>query len=310
MIGKNAFTRVVVITAIVAGGCLGVAALIGLAAGGFAPRVFRRAGATVDERASLPLGGVDLVALTTVAENMHIIDGAGDSVEAWLHGTAGAGSHDAVPHLVAKRAGSTADIRVERKRPAIIGPFWSNLTLEVSLPKGYASRLSAKSISANINVADHAYAGLDLSTTSGEIRVGAVSASDFAMHSTSGGLRATAVTSQRVDVSSVSGDVDVKSLTGDTTVHTVSGEVKVAFAAAPSRLEAASTSGDVTLRLPQDAQFILDARSTSGDISCKFPITISERSTGGGRHVLAGAVGSGPKAVAVRTVSGEIRIER
>ena len=310
MLGKNAFTRVVVITAIVAGGCLGVAALIGLAAGGFAPREFRRAGATVDERRSLPLGGVDLLALTTNAENIRVIDGAGDSVEAWLHGTAGAGNPDAVPHLVAERAGGTADIRVERKRPMGIGPFWSDLTLEVSLPKGYAGRLSVKSVSADINVADHAYAGLALSTTSGEIRVGAVSASDFAMHSTSGDLRAIAVTAQRADMSSVSGQVDVKSLAGDTTVRTTSGDVKVAFAATPSRLEAASTSGDVTLRLPSEAQFTLDARSTSGDISCKFPITISERSTGGGRHVLAGAVGSGPKTAAVRTVSGDIRIER
>ena len=292
MLGKNAFTRVVVITAIVAGGCLGIAALIGLAAGGFAPWEFRRAGATVDERRSLPLGGVDLVALTTIAENIRVIDGAGDSVEAWLHGTAGVGNPDAVPHLVAERTGSTADIRVERKRPLGIGPFWSDLTLEVSLPKGYVSRLSAKSVSADINVADHVYTGLALSTTSGEIRVGAVSASDFAMHSISGGLRAIAVTSQRVDMSSVSGDV------------------KVGFATTASRVEAASTSGDVMLRLPPNAKFILDARSTSGDISCKFPITVAERSTGGGRHMLSGTVGSGPNTIAVRTVSGDIRIEK
>ena len=58
-----------------------------------------------------------------------------------------------------------------------------------------------------------------------------------------------------------------------------------------------------------DAQFILDARSTSGDISCKFPIIISEHGTGGGNHVRAGVVGSGPKAAAIRTVSGDIRIE-
>jgi len=82
MFGKNALTRVVVITAIVAGGCLGVVALIGLAAGGGAPRAFRHAGATVDERKSLSVAGVDLVALTTVADNIRVIDGAGDSVEA------------------------------------------------------------------------------------------------------------------------------------------------------------------------------------------------------------------------------------
>ena len=202
------------------------------------------------------------------------------------------GNPDAGPHLVAERAGSTANIHVERKRPLGIGPFWSDLTLEVSLPKGYAGRLTAKSVSADINVADHVYGGLDFSTTSGEIRAGAVSASAFAMHSISGGLRATAVTAQLVDISSVSGDV------------------KVGFASTPSRVEAYSTSGDVTLRFPPDTKFILDARSTSGDISCKFPIIVAERSTGGGRHMLAGTVVSGPNTAALHTISGDIRIEK
>jgi len=76
----------------------------------------------------------------------------------------------------------------------------------------------------------------------------------------------------------------------------------------PQRLQAKSTSGTVTVRLPADASFALDARSTSGDVACRFPIVVEESRAGGGSHVLAGKVGTGAGSVTVRTVSGDIRV--
>jgi lia operon protein LiaG len=165
-------------------------------------------------------------------------------------------------------------------------------------------------VSGNIRIADHAFAALTLSTTSGDAQAGTVSAQDFSMKTTSGDLTVENAASRRSEISTVSGDVRVKSLKGDATLHTNSGTVNVGFAAVPGRIEASSTSGDVLLRFPADAQFVLDARSTSGDITCRFPITISSGSTGGGRHALAGAVGTGTGQVSVRTVSGDVRIEK
>ena len=309
MIGKTILTRVVMITAAVAVASLGIAALIGFAVGGFHPARFGGTGMAVDERKSLPLDGVAEIAITAVSEDIRIVEGTGDSVEAWYHGTVGTSRSDAVPRLVAERRGSTAELRVERNRPMSIGFFWSDLSLEVKVPKGYAQKLSAKTVSGNIDVADHGYAGLALSTTSGDMRIGAVSAAGFSAHTVSGELLAASVASQASDITSVSGDVDVKSITGDMTVHTTSGEVTLGFAATPARFDGESTSGDIMIRLPRDAQFTLDARSTSGEVVCRFPITISESRKGGGSHVLSGAVGAGAGAVSVRTVSGEIRIE-
>lgn len=291
MFGKNTLTRVVVITAIVAVAALGLATVIGFAAGGFSPRQFGRSGVAIDERKTLSLDGIDLVSIVWVSGKVRIVEGAGRSVEAWVHGTVGTGNPDAVPHLVAERSGSTADIHLERKQPASIGFFWSDLVLEVSVPAGYAKKLTVKAVSADVEVAGHTYSGLELSTTSGDVKVGAV-------------------TAQRTEISSVSGDVEVKSMTGDTNLHTISGSASLAFAAVPGRIDAGSTSGDITITLPSDAQFDLDARSTSGTMTCVFPITIRENRSGGGSHVLSGTVGAGANTVVLRTVSGDIKIAR
>jgi len=253
MIGKNTLTRIVIVTAVVAVVSLAIAGLIGFTAGGFDPRQAGRPGLSVDQRKTLDLVGVELLSISSVGEEVRIVEGQSGSVEAWLHGTVSAEDRDAMPRLEAARNGTTAEITAERERRFGFGPLWSNLVLEVSVPKGYAGRLTAKTVSA---------------------------------------------------------DIEAGALSGDTTVHTTSGDVRVSFSAMPARLEASSTSGTITLRLPADAGFTLDARSTSGDISCKFPITVSESQTGGGRHALHGVVQAGAGKVLAHTVSGDIRIER
>jgi lia operon protein LiaG len=310
MFPKSMLIRVVVITAIVSVAALGLAAIIGFAAGGFNPRQFGRAGQSIDERQSVSLDEIDLVSIVAVSEDVRIVEGTGDSIEAWFHGTVGSNSQNAIPHLVAGRNGRTAEIRVGDRTPMLLGFFWSDLVLEVSVPKAYAKRLSVTTVSAGVNVADHAYAGLEISTTSGDVKVEAVRAAEVSMHTTSGELRAARIVAERVSLSSVSGDVDVKSLSGDTALRTTSGQATLVFEAVPARLDAVSTSGDLSFRLPADAQFTLDARSTSGDVRCAFPIAIGESRSGGGSHVLTGTVGTSANALAVRTVSGEIRIQR
>jgi hypothetical protein len=310
MFGKNTLARVVVITAIVAVVALGLATVIWFAAGGFSPWHFGRSGVAVDERKTLSLDGIDLVSIVWVSGKVRIVEGAGRSVEAWVHGTVGTGNPDAMPHLDAKPSGRTMEIRLERKQAASMGFFWNDLVLEVSVPAGYASKLTVKAVSADVEVADHTYSSLELSTTSGDVKVGAVRAADFRMSTTSGSLRVARVTTQRTEISSVSGDVEVKSMTGDTNLHTISGSASLAFAAVPGRIDAGSTSGDITITLPSDAQFDLDAHSTSGTVTCGFPITIRENRSGGGSHVLSGTVGAGANTVVVRTVSGDIGIAR
>ena len=305
---RSSFRRVVVITAIAAAGCLGIAAIIGLATTGFIPGRFGGQGITVDESKRLPSAGVALVVVDSVSDNVRIAEGTEDAIVARLHGTAGSASADTVPHLFAESSGSTADIRLERGKAFSLGFTWDRLVLDVSVPKGYRGKLEVHSVSADLDLADHAWQGVALRTTSGSMKAGAVTASEFSAHSTSGNLLVSSLDAARTEISSVSGDVRLESVHGDVSATSVSGDMAVTFVSAAARLDAQSTSGSVSVRLPPDAAFVLDAHSTSGNVTCRFPIVVQDSRNGGGNHVLSGKVGSGTGLVAVRTVSGDIRV--
>jgi lia operon protein LiaG len=313
MAERTKLLRIIIVTSVVSVASLGIAAAIAAASGGILGKqpsqaVPNGAGFNVDERRTLTAAGVESVSIETVSDGVRIVDGKSDTIEAWLHGTVRSSSSDVIPQLSAELRGSTADIRLEYPRTFMRGFHWNNLVLEVSVPRGYRGKLSAKSVSASIEAADHSYDALALSSTSGSIRVASVSAAEFSAHTTSGSLRAEAVNAENSAVSSVSGSIRIGSLKGNLKAHTTSGSIKVGCRKTPDRLEAESTSGSVVLSLPADASFTLDARSTSGTVSCKFPIAITENRRGGGSHVLSGKVGSGIGRVHVRTTSGSIRI--
>jgi len=309
---KGTLRKMVLITAAIAVAALGIAALIGLATSGFRFAQFGRSGGgtTVDEKASVPVSGVEMLAVNAVSENVRILEGSGSGIEAWFHGTVGTSAADAIPHMITETKGSTAQIRVERRQTLQIGFAWSDLVLEIRVPAGYGGKISVGSVSGDIEIAGHAYTGIALASTSGGIRAGAMRASDVTISSTSGDVAAESLDAQRSELSTVSGSIEIKALTGDASAHTVSGDVKLTFAAAPSLLDASSTSGALSVTLPANAGFRLDARSTSGDVRCAFPVTVSENRSGGGQHSLAGTVGSGAGAVSLRTVSGDIRVGR
>jgi lia operon protein LiaG len=306
---SRTLTRVVLITAAISVGALGVAALIGLVTNGFNGNQIGRGGITVDDRKTGSLDGIELVAIETASEDVNILEGTGESLEARLHGTAGTDSPQNLPKLTVERSGSTLTVRLYPEKTFGLGLHWNNLVLDVSVPKGSAKKLSVKTASGNIHVTGESYAALVLTTASGDAAVETVTAPEFSMRTSSGTLSAVSVAATHAELSSVSGDIRIKALAGDSTLHSTSGTVNVAFTVVPSRIDASSTSGDVILKLPADGQFLLDADSTSGDVTCRFPITISKSATGGGRHALSGAVGGGSGQVAARTVSGNIRIE-
>lgn len=137
-----------------------------------------------------------------------------------------------------------------------------------------------------------------------------------------------------VTVDSVSGDVEARGLVGDLAVKSVSGELTLVegrpaslraknisgditldLSADPSAADDASTrvnidvatvSGDVTVRVPGDADLQVDVASTTGDVSSAFgDLSVSSRP---GAHRLHGRLGRGAGALRGRTVSGRIAL--
>jgi hypothetical protein len=300
--------RAALVVAIVTVAALGVAALLGWASGNFNVDRLGAGRAAVDESRTAVLAGADTLAVNAVDEDVRITETTGDQLTVRLHGSA-RGAGRALPTLSVERSGTGVVVTVTRDPVVVFSFGWQTLALYIGVPASWHGSLTAGTVSGGLQLADHAFAALVLSSTSGNVRAGAVKAGTVSIRTTSGEVSAGSLDGSRVEVSSVSGGLRIQEISGDAALRTTSGNVTATFAAVPSRLDANSTSGNVTLKLPSAAQFQLDAHSTSGDIHCRFPITVSASGRGGGNHQLAGAVGSGTGQVTVRTVSGDIRID-
>jgi hypothetical protein len=108
-----------------------------------------------------------------------------------------------------------------------------------------------------------------------------------------------------VRINSGSGDVRLDGIQGELEVDSSSGDVSVQ-GTPTRRWDISTSSGGITMVVPQTAAFDLDAHSSSGGIVANHPVTIVGAIE---RHSLTGKVRGGGPLVRVRASSGGIRIE-
>ena len=210
--------------------------------------------------------------------------------------------------------------------------------IELDVPRGV--RLVVSSLSADVEVRGIT-GGIDVRSTSGNLRLDDVGGRVFA-EALSGdviiaGTRTGALTLARVTTVSgdmqlreVRGDIDVRTTSGNLnvdasritrfTAETMSGDVRVsADLNSAARVQVGTHSGDVTLRLPDEARGQLDHSTVTGELSAVMPLTLMPGSAGanrrGGnvrRYEFGPAAGSGGAALQldISTFSGDVRLVR
>jgi hypothetical protein len=140
---------------------------------------------------------------------------------------------------------------------------------------------------------------------SGEVTIDGCSA-DVEAESVSGNLETRGLDG-KLNFKTVSGDLTVvDGSAGLVAAKTVSGHVTLDLAEVAGPLQLASVSGDITVRVPQDAALDVEARSTSGKVGSSFEALVSSRTPGVNR--LDGRVGTGGAKFSARTVSGDITL--
>lgn len=103
-----------------------------------------------------------------------------------------------------------------------------------------------------------------------------------------------------------SGNITVNGAHADVRAHTGSGEITIGGNPAASNYwDLRASSGNVTLRVPQDASFMLYAHTSSGDIDAEIPIVMEGTAA---KHELRARLGDGKARVEVETSSGKITL--
>lgn len=264
----------------------------------------------IDEKKSAPIAKTNLITVKTISEGVKIHDRPGKSLAVWLHGTTSSKDEKDKPQLKVVRNNGTIEIYVERKRSSTFGISIYNAALDITLPQGYAGKLSAESVSGNIDLGSHDYDGVTLKTTSGSIHIENMNTPEFNSETVSGSLYAKALLTRRSEISSTSGGINISAFTGDADIHSVSGVIGVSYTTVPGSLMADTTSGNIIIELPNFAKFQLDASSTSGDVMCAFPITVTSPRSNSGNHSIVGTVSNGKGQIRLHSVSGGIAVNR
>lgn len=176
------------------------------------------------------------------------------------------------------------------------------------------------STSGDLSVTVSAQDRVKLHTTSGKIS-GTVQAKEILTHSTSGKVSLKQQeTSEKIEMDTTSGDIELNcaetgtlkagSTSGRITVcagkmqkadiDTTSGGISFTAYTTPGRMKIGSTSGDVSIRLPENASFTANVDQTSGDFFYE-DIALKKQ---GDRYV----AGDGSASFDIDSTSGDIRL--
>lgn len=291
------------ITMVAAFTVAGITALV-LTPQGVFPGTGGSGNSPVDLAKECPAKSITGLRLKAVAEEINIVPVEGDVIRVHLYGTA---PGNQMPELEFSESGGVLTASVKQKPYIGLNLGTENLKMDVSVPRQYSGAVDAESVSGGLRLTGMTLNKLRLKTVSGKLAAETVSASEVTLESTSGEVTCVGLSSKSAAVSTTSGRLNLNGCTGPMTLKSVSGDVDVRYQAFRDALNVKTTSGHVTIQLPEKADFNLDYHSTSGDCDSDFPITLSRM---GDTHQLQGKVGNGGESITVESVSGALEIRK
>lgn len=202
--------------------------------------------------------------------------------------------------------------------------------IELNVPRGATVKLKTRS--GDLQITD--VAGATVESISGDVALqriarvteAASGTGDVTLKSAGGRVRLRTI-SGSIDAADVkpveAGDAFIaQSTSGDVTldrvgharvdVNTLSGTIRLTGPLARGgRYDLKTNSGDVVLKLPDDASFQVTAKvSVSGEIVTDFPLKLVDTSSAVVSHSLTGTYGTGDATINVASFSGTVRLRR
>src|ERR1700678_1469401 len=183
-----------------------------------------------------------------------------------------------------QRHSATVTVTVPRKCQTQVGVVSASAVMS-----GISAKASVKSVSGGITL-DAVTGDVDANTVSGALEAQGINGK-LNFNTVSGDLTLADGWLERLDANGVSGDV-----TADVDLDPLGG------------MQVTTVSGEVTLRLPAEADAQVNLHSLSGDVRSEF--TELRRSSAPASRSVSGSLGAGSGHVSVTTMSGRVILLR
>ena len=144
---------------------------------------------------------------------------------------------------------------------------------------------------------------LSTDSTSADVVISGITASEkIKLNTVSGNAELKKVGTAKLEIDTVSGGVTAEGEFSELNSDSVSGNISITSASPLKKLRCDSTSGDVTLFLPESGGFALKTDTVSGDINCEFLTASSKKD--------CRVYGDGSGDFKIDTVSGDITVKK
>ncbi len=278
----------------------------------------------IDEEKSFASDGIRTLTVKSSSENINIISDDSSEIRAHFYGSYVSSDKTLKPKLVVEKVGDKLVVRIDNESRIMLLYFTSNLKLDVYVPKAYDKELDITSTSGEVSSDDALNLDrVQIKTTSGEITVKLMSAANAVLGSTSGEIDAEGsfgnldiystsgtivsenLTAAKAKINSTSGEIKLKGSIDGIKAGSTSGTIIIDTGRLTKDMAVSTTSGEIVIKLPAEAGFVLGAKSVSGEINCAFPVTVTGNKS---RNSLNGTVGNGSCNISLSSTSGDINI--
>lgn len=189
--------------------------------------------------------------------------------------------------------------------------FFNSSKLKVYIPEDFNKEMVIDIGSGNVELSGDSPENpfklnkLSLDLGSGNVKLNNLSVQEFSHDGSSGNLAVHSLNTNKSSINISSGNVKITELIGELEADISSGKLDVQMAELKSPIKIDVSSGNVTLDLPDKADFTLDGDVGSGNISYDFPLTIEEQDRGD----IKGSHGAGTHEIEIDVSSGNVKIQ-
>ena len=167
------------------------------------------------------------------------------------------------------------DVMIPRALCESLAAFTLDTTsADIDIENINAETLKASTVSGGLHLADATARKATMETTSGSIKVSGIVADDININTVSGSVRLNGAKTSALHCESTSGSLDLDGSFVKATLESVSGSVSLRSDTVPDKLKTDTTSGSVTVAVPNTGAVTVSHSSVSGKLSSDIPITM------------------------------------